>query len=305
MAHYIGRFAPSPTGNLHAGSLAAALASACDAYLHDGHWLLRIEDIDPPRVVAGSAFAIITALNALGFRWHGEIVFQSTRNARYLATFARLAAKGLIYACTCSRTKVAAATPRRTADGEPIYAGTCAHGLPDGRAARAWRMRMPDTDISFEDRWCGMQRENPAHDTGDIILRRADGLWAYQLAVVVDDLDAGVTDVVRGADLLHSTARQIAIYRALDAAVPNYLHVPLVRNEAGEKLSKQTLAHPVDTNQPLLALEAAAHHLGLDLPVTRTLSQFWRLAPIAWERVLTQRSALLAASSAGRAWTLE
>lgn len=299
MAHYIGRFAPSPTGRLHAGSLAAALASACDAYLHDGHWLLRIEDIDPPRVVQGSAFSIITTLNALGFRWHGEIVFQSARDQAYLATFARLAARGLIYACTCSRTEVAAHSHRRTADGEPIYSGTCAHGLPDGRAARAWRMRMPDQDITFHDRWEGLQRENPARDTGDIILRRADGLWAYQLAVVVDDSEAGVTDIVRGADLLHSTARQIALYQALELPAPNYLHVPLVRNDQGEKLSKQTLAPSINTNDPLSALEAAATHLGLDIPAVRTLAEFWRLAPIAWERALTQRIAELATIPGG------
>ena len=291
MSGYVGRFAPSPTGPLHAGSLVAALASRCDALLHAGEWLLRIEDIDPPREVPGAADSIVAVLEALGMRWSREIVRQSQRDLAFSTAFARLSARGLVYPCACTRSEIAAAATRKTADGEPVYPGTCAHGLAPDRAARAWRLRMPDERLSFEDRWAGPQSENPAHETGDIVIRRADGLWAYQLAVVVDDIDAGVTDIVRGDDLLHSTVRQIALRRALRARPGRYLHVPVVRNAQGEKLSKQTHAPAVEPKQALPALHSAAAQLGMPVEAD-TVAQFWRAAPHAWEALLRSRAAL-------------
>lgn len=278
---YVGRFAPSPTGPLHAGSLATALACACDALAHDGVWHLRIEDLDPPRTVAGAARGIVDTLQACGFRWHGEIVAQSQRDAAYRAAFAALDAGGYLYPCACSRRDVQAAARGHSLDGEPIYPGTCRDGVPNGRIARSWRMRMPDADITFVDRWHGVQRSNLQRDHGDGVLRRADGWWAYPLAVVVDDIALGVTDIVRGDDLLHATARQYAIYDALAAPRPLTLHVPVVRNARGEKLSKQTGAPAIDPSTPLAALEAAAAHLGIDVAAP-TLAAFWRAAPAAW-----------------------
>lgn len=290
MTAYVGRFAPSPTGALHAGSLVAALASHCDALLHAGEWLLRIEDIDPPREVPGAAHRIIDALAALGFRWSREVGFQSARDTAYRDAFARLEGMGLVYPCACTRAEVAAATIRRTLDGELIYPGTCARGLAPGREARAWRLRMPASDIAFSDRWAGPQSENPARDAGDIVILRADGRWAYQLAVVVDDIAAGVTDVVRGDDLLHSSARQIAIGCALGARAPRYLHVPVLRNARGEKLSKQTHAPAVDPTRPVEALLHAARHLGMALDDAPTVRDFWRRAPTAWQQILNARA---------------
>ncbi|MFN8916146.1 MAG: tRNA glutamyl-Q(34) synthetase GluQRS [Burkholderiales bacterium] len=287
MPAYLGRFAPSPTGQLHQGSLVAALACALDASVHQGRWLLRIEDIDPPREQPGAATRIIQTLRTLGFQWHGEIVYQSLRHAQYQAAFERLSP--LCYPCICSRKDIAARQPRRTADGENIYPGTCAAGITTPAAGvvkhPAWRLRLPEHVISFTDRWAGIQQENLAHECGDIVLKRADGLWAYHLAVVVDDIDAGVTHIVRGADLLHSTPRQLFLYECLKAAAPEYLHVPLVTHESGQKLSKQNQAAALDIHQGLSELEQAARHLGLVIEAD-SLRQFWRKAPAAWERRL-------------------
>ncbi|WP_028312821.1 tRNA glutamyl-Q(34) synthetase GluQRS [Derxia gummosa] len=289
---HVGRFAPSPTGPLHAGSMVAALASRADVLAHGGRWLLRIEDVDGPRAAPGATDAILQALAACGFAHDGEIVFQSRRGAAYAAALDGLIARDLAYPCACTRAEVAREAARRTADGEAVYSGACAHGIaPEragARAARAWRARMPDRDIAWTDRWRGPQHENPARDTGDVVVKRADGIWAYHLAVVVDDIAAGVTDIVRGADLLHSTARQIALREALGVTAPlRWLHVPLLRDAAGNKLSKQTLAPAVDVRAPLAVLTTAARALGLDLAgEPRTVAAFWTLAPAAWERRL-------------------
>ncbi len=268
MTSSVGRFAPSPSGALHPGSLIAALASWLDARAQGGRWHLRIEDIDPPREVAGAAESIVSTLAAYGLAWDGPIVHQSTRNAAYQAALDRLLDAGLVYPCGCSRSEVAAAARRHTRDGEPVYPGTCRNGLAPGRVARSLRLRMPDEIVRFVDRRLGPQEENPGRDTGDIVLRRADGVWSYQLAVVVDDLDIGVTDVVRGEDLLHSTARQIVLIRALGAVEPRYLHVALARDAAGIKLGKQTGAPALEAAEADLALRAAALHLGLALSAT-------------------------------------
>ena len=283
---YIGRFAPSPTGPLHAGSLVAALASYLDARAHHGRWLIRIEDVDEARTVAGAAEDIIQTLAAFGMRSDGEILWQSTRQIRYSDAFDKLGSA--VYACACSRKEIADSRVTLAADGAVIYPGTCRNGLAPGRTPRAWRVRVPAaTDphalIQFDDRWQGLISENLAEHVGDFVLKRADGFWAYQLAVVVDDAEQGVTDIVRGADLLESTARQIYLQRLLGFSTPRYLHVPAVMNDRGEKLSKQTGAQPLDVRNPINALMKAAEHLGLTLSRTPiSVDEFWSLAIPAW-----------------------
>ncbi len=283
---YVGRFAPSPTGPLHLGSLVAALASYLDARAHAGRWLLRIEDLDRDREVPGASAAIIDTLSRLGFEADGEIVRQSERHALYQAAFERLQAMGRVYPCGCTRREIAdslvrqGATPSR--HGERVYPGTCRAGLPAGRVARAWRLRVDSAEIDWQDRLDGTHHESLAHSVGDFVLRRADGWWAYQLAVVVDDHDQGITTVVRGADLRESTARQILLQSLLGYARPAYLHVPVVVDANGEKLSKQTGAAPIDVEAPLQALDLALRHLGLAPTGAATLTAFWPLAQARW-----------------------
>ena len=283
---YVGRFAPSPTGPLHAGSLLAALASYLDAKTHQGRWLLRIEDLDESRTVDGADEDIIDTLAALGMHADAEIVWQSRRKDLYVAAFEQLGS--LTYPCSCSRKEIADSLLGIAADGAVIYPGTCRDGIAADRAARAWRLRVPDAGkfIQFNDRWQGQVTQNLATDVGDFVLKRADGFWAYQLAVVVDDALQGVTDVVRGADLLGSTARQIYLQQQLKFSTPRYCHVPLVTNAAGEKLSKQTGAQPLNMSQPLDALTVAANGLGLEIKreSVKSLSEFWRQALPAWDR---------------------
>ena len=286
--HYTGRFAPSPTGPLHAGSLVAALASYLDARAHRGRWLLRIEDIDETRTLPGAAQDIIDTLAVFGMHSDGDIVWQSRRKALYEAAFARLGTWG--YPCACSRKEIADSRVNLAADGAAIYPGTCRHGLAPGRQPRAWRLRVPERDdpaamIRFDDRWQGTVSENLADAVGDFVLRRADGFWAYQIAVVVDDADQQVTDVVRGADLLESTARQIYLQRLLGVRTPRYLHVPVVANERGEKLSKQTGATALDLGDPVRELMNAAARLGMTVtPDAHSLQGFWEAAVPAWAR---------------------
>ena len=283
---YIGRFAPSPTGPLHAGSLVAALASYLDARVNHGRWLIRIEDIDEARTVAGAAEDIIQTLAAFGMRSDGEILWQSTRKIRYSDAFDKL--RSAVYACACSRKEIADSRVTLAADGAVIYPGTCRNGLAPGRTPRAWRVRVPAaTDphalIQFDDRWQGLISENLAEHVGDFVLKRADGFWAYQLAVVVDDAEQGVTDMVRGADLLDSTVRQIYLQRLLGFSTPRYLHVPAVMNDRREKLSKQTGAQPLDVRNPINALMEASEHLGLTLSHTPSaVDEFWTMAIPAW-----------------------
>ena len=223
---YRGRFAPSPTGPLHAGSLVAAMASFLDARAHDGAWLLRIEDIDEARALPDAAQSIMQCLQAHGMQWDGKPLWQSRRKALYKAAFERLG--DAVYPCGCSRREIADSRVGLASDGAAVYPGTCRHGLPPGRAARAWRLRVPDQVIRFNDRWIGPVSQHLSIEVGDFVLKRADGYWAYQLAVVVDDAECGITDVVRGADLLDSTARQIHLQRLLGYPTPRYMHVPLL-----------------------------------------------------------------------------
>jgi glutamyl-Q tRNA(Asp) synthetase len=277
---YRGRFAPSPTGALHAGSIAAALASWLDARAHGGQWLLRMEDIDPPREVPGAAQAIIDVLAACGMTSDAPVLLQSSREAAYAAALDRLAQRGAVYPCACSRTEIDQAA---LAQGLPpgVYPGTCRHGL-GGRPARAWRLRVPAGEVAFEDRAAGRLAQDVAREVGDFVVRRADGPWAYQLAVVVDDAAQGITHVVRGADLLDNTPRQIVLQRALGLAAPRYLHVPVVVNAQGEKLSKQTGATAIAADDALGALERAARHLGLPPIGGANVAAFLRAATRAW-----------------------
>ncbi|MCB5191795.1 tRNA glutamyl-Q(34) synthetase GluQRS [Methylobacillus arboreus] len=240
-----GRFAPSPTGPLHFGSLIAAVASYLDARARQGEWLVRIEDLDLPRQMPGAASLILRTLEQYGFEWDGEVLYQSQRDAYYQDALQTLSTHGLLYPCGCSRKEIADSATHGI-DGL-VYPGTCRHGLSPGKNARAWRIRVDDQPISFHDAVQGEIGQVLSRDIGDFILKRADGLFAYQLAVVVDDEMQGITHIVRGADLLDSTPRQIFLQHALGYATPEYLHVPVAANAAGEKLSKQTLAQPLDS----------------------------------------------------------
>jgi glutamyl-Q tRNA(Asp) synthetase len=245
-----GRFAPSPTGPLHFGSLVAALGSWLFARSKGGRWLVRMEDLDAPRVIPGAAHDILRTLERFGLTWDGEVDFQSKRLSLYDTAFENLLRKKEIYACACSRADLlrAASAPDR-ADPLPtgVYPGTCRSGLPPGRTARAFRFRVPSGVFTFEDLLFGPLSEDIESKVGDFVVKRADGPYAYQLAVVVDDAVQGVTEVVRGADLLDSTARQIALQRALGLPTPTYAHLPLVLGPDGKKLGKRDGALPLET----------------------------------------------------------
>lgn len=280
---YIGRFAPSPTGPLHFGSLIAAVASFLEAGAYDGKWLLRMEDLDTPREMPGAADSILRTLETFGFAWDGEIMYQSRRGEAYAAAMDILGARGLIYPCACSRKEIADSAIHGI-DG-PVYPGTCRNGLAPGREARAWRIRVDDQPITFGDALQGTVCQNLDADIGDFILRRADGLFAYQLAVVVDDAAQGVTHVVRGADLLDSTPRQIYLQRMLGLPTPAYMHIPVATNPHGEKLSKQTLAFGLDISQPVLQLWQALDFLGQQPPPSlqqENLDTLWAWATSHW-----------------------
>ncbi len=303
---YVGRFAPSPTGLLHAGSLVAALASWLDARAHGGRWLVRIEDVDTPRCVAGADQAILGQLAACGLHPDGPVRWQSQRSDSYAAALQSLVDRGRAYSCGCSRKAIADAAasaghpPER--HGELIYPGTCRTGL-HGLPARAWRLRCPgDGDAGqqapvtrWQDRRLGPQRQCVNTAVGDFVLRRADGLWAYQLAVVVDDADQGITDVVRGEDLADNTARQIVLQQALGLPRPRYLHTPLVLAADGQKLSKQNGAQALDLSSPatvLAALQGAATVLGLPACPGPTPGDWLAQASAAWAQSAWVRPAV-------------
>jgi glutamyl-Q tRNA(Asp) synthetase len=274
----IGRFAPSPTGPLHFGSLVAALASWLDARAAGGRWLVRMEDLDKPREQPGAADAILRQLEALGLTWDGAVLYQSTRAARYRAALDQLTRAGLTYPCGCTRREIADSA--LGIDGAHVYPGTCRDGLPPGKPARAIRVRTAAEPIRFVDRIQGECAQHVEHEVGDFVALRADGLFAYQLAVVVDDADQGITDVVRGADLLDSTARQILLQRQLGFSTPRYAHLPVAVNAVGDTLSKQTGAAPIDAAHGAAALARALLFLGhpppIDLPPGELLP--WALA---------------------------
>jgi glutamyl-Q tRNA(Asp) synthetase len=283
---YVGRFAPSPTGPLHAGSLVAALASWLDARAHGGQWLVRIEDVDTPRCVPGADHVILQQLAACGLHPDEPPVYQSQRGHLYQAALDTLIAKGLAYPCACTRQDIAmalsASGQTRQRHGELVYPGTCRHGLK-GRPARAWRFLTEtpeglDAQVHWSDRLLGDQSQNVSREVGDFILKRADGLWAYQLAVVVDDAAQGITHVVRGEDLADNTARQILLQQALGHLPPAYMHTPLVLAADGNKLSKQNGAQALDVSSPITLLESAGHTLGLQLASPFTSTTGWLTA---------------------------
>ena len=291
-ARYCGRFAPSPTGSLHFGSLVAATGSYLDARAAGGRWLVRIEDVDTPRNVPGAADEILATLEGLGFEWDGDVVWQSQRFDAYQALLDRLRLDGHLYPCACSRREIAGSAGALSVDGGRVYPGTCRGGLPPGRKARAWRLRVPDAVIGCDDRVQGRVEQNLERAVGDCVLRRADGLFAYQLAVVADDAEAGVTDVVRGADLVDSTPRQIWLQQCLGVATPRYAHLPVVTNPAGEKWSKQTLAPAIAPGDGVALLVRAMRFLGQSVPEEAaglSLPDFWSWARAHWSMAAVPR----------------
>ena len=301
---YRGRFAPSPTGPLHFGSLVAALGSYLDARANHGEWLLRMEDVDLPRCVAGADVQILRTLEAFGFEWDGEVAYQSQRTALYRAAFEVLNAKGNLFPCICTRRQLAGGAT--AIDGGLLYDGRCRNGLPEqANAPRAWRVRVPNAvpnalpdedETAFDDVIQGRVAQQLWRDVGDFVVLRADGLFAYQLAVVVDDDEQGVTHVVRGADLLLSTARQIHLQGCLGVAIPAYAHLPVAVNAAGEKLSKQTLAAPLDLLRPAASVVAALDFLGQSPPADLAaagLDAVWSWARANWRLARVPRGPAL------------
>lgn len=269
----VGRFAPSPTGDLHFGSLVAAVGSYLEAKSAGGIWLLRIEDIDPPREVEGSAGRIIDDLNRLGMVADGPVLYQSSRLKAYQDAADLLLEKGLAYPCACSRKDV---------PESGVYPGTCRAGIPTGKTPRSIRFMVDDGHYVFNDKLQGLVSESPADICGDFIIKRADGLFAYQLAVVVDDHFQGVTQVVRGADLLDSSCRQICLQQALGFNLPDYMHLPLVVSEDGKKLGKRTRTDPVKHQEPVAAVGQALQFLGQNPPQGLSLDALWNWALEHW-----------------------
>jgi len=281
---YRGRFAPSPTGPLHFGSLVAAIGSYLDAKHHQGKWLVRIEDLDTPRTVRGAADDILGMLEAYGLHWDEGIIYQSQRTAAYEEAFHHLKKISSVYPCCCTRKEIADSALHGI-DGQ-IYPGTCRNGIPAGREGRAWRVRTKAQAIAFNDALQGRISQHLENELGDFVVKRADGLFAYQLAVVVDDAAQGITDVVRGADLLYSTPRQIYLQRLLGFPTPAYMHLPVAVNAQGEKLSKQTLAQPVAEHNASATLLDALDFLRQDPPASLrsgTAGQILDWAVLNWK----------------------
>lgn len=279
-AQYVGRFAPSPTGFLHAGSLVAALASFIDAKAHNGRWLIRIEDVDQTRCKTQWADSILNVLDRLEMKSDGPIIWQSQRTERYSEVLRKLIDEHKVYGCSCSRLSIEefnrklGTTPHR-------YPGLCRNGAKG--PIRAWRFLTNQTPVSFTDRWMGPYTQNVEEEVGDFVVKRADGLFAYQLAVIIDDHDSGVTDIVRGADLIDNTPRQLAIYQALGWQEPRYMHIPLVLNDREEKLSKQGGAKPL--SEDLMAeLQQAWRHLGFDSIIAASFQDFYEKATQQWQK---------------------
>jgi len=299
MMPYRGRFAPSPTGPLHAGSLVAALASWLDAKAHDGQWWVRIEDTDGPRCPPGTDQLILQQLTQCHLHPDAPVQWQSRRTHLYQAALDRLRQSGHVYACMCSRKDIALALTEQGWSAQrhasAPYPGTCKRLPPTAtqltQQPHAWRFAVPSGAWHWHDRWLGAQSQDIAHHVGDVVLRRADGPWAYQLAVVVDDAEQGITHVVRGQDLADNTPRQMALQQGLGLGTLIYMHTPLVLGEDGEKLSKQNGAQALNTSDPLACLHSAANVLGLSAhpgPVAEALGfwvQQWKVLPIADHRM--------------------
>jgi glutamyl-Q tRNA(Asp) synthetase len=262
MTPYRGRFAPSPSGPLHFGSMVAAIGSYCDARAQDGRWQLRIDDLDPPRVAHGAIDSILRCVEAFALEWDGEVVYQSRHAAAYHAALHRLRESGRVFACACSRKEISDAAGIEA----PIYPGTCRDGVRPGRRAHALRLRADDRVVRFDDLLQGKVERNMAREVGDFVLYRADHVYAYHLACTVDDAEEGISHVVRGADLIDSTPRQIYLQHALELPTPEYLHLPVALDARGQKLSKQTRAHPVNAAQAGSVIHAVLSFLGQQPP---------------------------------------
>lgn len=280
MSPHRGRFAPSPTGSLHFGSLVAAMASYLDARQQQGEWLVRIDDIDTIREQQGAADKILLTLDKFGFEWHGDILRQSSRLDRYQQVLDELKEQQLVYRCSCSRKEIADIA-NNSIEGS-IYPGTCRSKTSSNARQHAWRIITNDETIAFEDRIHGNVLQHVYSEVGDFVLKRADGLFAYQLAVVVDDEDQQVSSIVRGSDLLFSTPRQIYLQQKLGFQTPEYAHIPLVKNNDGRKLSKSDLAFPVDIRLPLVTLGKALEFLGQAKIEADTIDTFWQQAINNW-----------------------
>lgn len=285
---YRGRFAPTPSGPLHFGSIVAAAGSYLEARAHGGEWHVRIDDLDPPRVAAGAAESILRCLDQLGFQWDGPVIHQSQRAPAYHAALHQLRRRGVIYPCACTRKEIAE-RGRPGVEG-PVYAGTCRSGMAAGREARALRLLATGARVQFHDSVLGPQTRDIEHEAGDFVLYRADGVFAFHLASAVDDGELGMTDIVRGADLLESSARQIHVLALLGLPVPRYLHLPVAVNAQGEKLSKQTFAEPIDASASSAVLVRVLRFLGQSPPddlAQAQLLEVWRWAIANWrlERV--------------------
>ncbi len=267
---YIGRFAPSPTGDLHFGSLIAAVGSYLQAKCQNGKWLIRVEDVDPPREVAGSAERIIADLAAFGMHSDAAVVYQSTRVSAYESALQHLLEQGLAFWCGCSR---------RHLPDKGIYPGTCRKEIPPDRERRSIRLKADTARIDIDDEIQGIYSQDLRRDVGDFIIRRGDGLVAYQLATVVDDAWQGITEVVRGADLLDSTPRQVYLQQQLGLPTPRYAHLPVVLDDSGKKLGKRTMADPVAGSNVVAALATSLRFLGHTPPAhISDLDQLWRWA---------------------------
>lgn len=283
-ASYIGRFAPSPTGPLHFGSLVAATASYLDARAHNGKWLVRMEDLDKPREVPGAAKDILSTLESFGFQWDDQIIWQSQRDEYYQQALTRLVSEHFAYPCACTRSEIQNRA-QAGIDG-PVYPGFCREGLPAGRSARTWRLKVSEEPVEFADQIQGMQTQVLSKQVGDFVIRRADGLFAYQLAVVVDDALQGITHIIRGADLLDSTPRQIYLQQRLKLSSPRYAHVPVATSLSGQKLSKQTRAQPVKLRDSGMVLCSVLRFLGMQPPAdiaTDKLEHIWEWAISHWQ----------------------
>jgi glutamyl-Q tRNA(Asp) synthetase len=297
---YTGRYAPSPTGPLHFGSLVAAVASYLDARSQHGHWLLRMEDLDKPREMPGATDDILKTLEKYGFEWDGDVLYQSQRHDAYQATLDQLIADNKVYPCNCSRREVADIA-HAGIEG-PVYPGFCREGLSRQRATRAWRFKTDVAHLIFKDQIQGMFDHRMQQDIGDFVLKRADGQFAYQLAVVVDDAEQGINHVVRGADLLNSTSRQILLQYALSLPSPSYAHIPVASNQAGEKLSKQTHAQPLRSEAVIPTLIQAFSFLAMATPAelhNASLAELWHWAVHHWqpEHIPTQTQIIFDSAS--------
>jgi glutamyl-Q tRNA(Asp) synthetase len=261
------------------------MASFLDARAQRGQWLVRIEDLDTPRTMLGAAELILQQLSGLGMHWDREVTYQSQRLNLYQRAFDRLLVDGQVYACGCTRREIADSVVGRldaSAHSERPYPGTCRWGAPVGRQAYSWRLRVPEGSVCFEDRWLGAQVQEVARAVGDFVLKRADGIWSYQLAVVVDDAEQGVTDIVRGQDLLSSTARQQLLARLLGLRPPTVLHVPVIFDATGLKLSKQNKAQALELSNPLNVLQQAWQALGFEKLAVSHIATFWSVATQIW-----------------------